>query len=147
MNRKPWEDCTNFMWNFSERYTEARCKLFKSWKTLDVDCWISFWLFSANVSKQLHNQKWSVKLLKITSRGKATGKKKYFFLLKYGKREVWVRSKSIVPKRNNGLMTLCYVWAKSASVLPTRNNGSIIHCYVGVRLIPTVPILNNAEYK
>ena len=27
-----------------------------------------------------------------------------------GKREVWIRSATVVPKHNNGLITYCYVW-------------------------------------
>ena len=40
-----------------------------------------------------------------------------------GKREVWVRSASVVPKRNNGLMTQCYIWVKQMPILPKSNNG------------------------
>ena len=32
---------------------------------------------------------------------------------RFGKREVWVRLASVVPKRKNGLMTHCNVWVHS----------------------------------
>ena len=38
-----------------------------------------------------------------------------------GKRKVWVRSASVVPKHNNVLMAHCYTWIRSASVLPDAN--------------------------
>ena len=36
----------------------------------------------------------------------------------FGKREVRVRSALDVSKRNNGLMTLCYIWVRSVYVVP-----------------------------
>ena len=57
----------------------------------------------------------------------------------FGKREVRVRSASVVPKSNNGLMTLCYIWVRSASVVPTRNNGLMTHCYIWVQWASAVP--------
>ena len=31
---------------------------------------------------------------------------------------VWVRSASVVPKRNNELMTCCYVWVRQMPIVP-----------------------------
>jgi len=36
-----------------------------------------------------------------------------------GKREVWVRSASVVPKCNNGSLIHCYVWVRQTSTLNT----------------------------
>ena len=55
---------------------------------------------------------------------------------------VWVGSASVVPKRNNGLMIQCYFWVGSASVSPKCNIGSLIHYYAWVRQKPIVPKLH-----
>ena len=62
------------------------------------------------------------------------------------KREVWVQSASVVPKRNNGLLTLCYIWVRSGSVVPKRNNGLMTHCYIWVRSASVVPKRNNWSF-
>ena len=49
----------------------------------------------------------------------------------FGKREVKVRSASVVPKCNNRLMIHCYVWVRQIPIVPKCNNGSLTHCYVG----------------
>ena len=63
----------------------------------------------------------------------------------FGKREVWVRSASVIPKGNNVLMSLCYIWVRSASVIPKRNNGLMTHCYIWVRLSSVVPKCNSGS--
>ena len=59
---------------------------------------------------------------------------------KMGKREVWVRLASVVPKRNIGLMTHCYVRVGQVPIVPKCNSGSIIHCYIWVGLLPIVSL-------
>ena len=68
--------------------------------------------------------------------------KKNYIYSEFGKREVWVGSASVVPKRNNELITQCYIWVRSASVLPKRNNGLMTHCYIWVRSASVVPKRN-----
>ena len=53
-----------------------------------------------------------------------------------------VRLTSVLPKRNNGLLTYCYIWERLTSFVPKRYNESLIHCSVWVRLMPIVPKLN-----
>ena len=61
----------------------------------------------------------------------------------FGKREVWVRSASVLPKRNNGLMTQCYIWVRQMPIVPKSNNESLILCYVFVRQMPILPKCND----
>ena len=60
----------------------------------------------------------------------------------FGKRELWVRLAYVVTKRNNGLMTPCYIWVQTASVVPKRNKILMNHCYNRVRSASVLPKLH-----
>ena len=69
----------------------------------------------------------------------------FMLLSNFGKRVVWVRSASVVPKRNNIIMTHCNVWVRQMPSVPKINNGSLIHCYVLVRHTPFLLKCNNGS--
>ena len=70
---------------------------------------------------------------------------RFYLEVKSWKRQhlVWVRSASVLPKRNNGLMTHRYIWVRSVSVVTKRNNGLNTHYYIWVRSASVVPKRNN----
>ena len=55
------------------------------------------------------------------------------------KHAVWVRTASIIPKRDSELMTLCYLWVREMLILAKWNICSLIYCHVWVRQMPIVP--------
>ena len=65
-----------------------------------------------------------------------------FMLLKH-QHVVWVRSASVVPKRNIELMTHCYFWVRETLIVPKCNNRSLIPSYIWIREMLIVPKCNN----
>ena len=69
------------------------------------------------------------------------------FLSSMGKREVWVRSASVVPKFNNRSIIPCYIRVREMPIVPKCNNESLIHGYVWVRQLPIVPRLHHLRFN
>ena len=65
-----------------------------------------------------------------------------FMTLKYQKYVAWVRSISVIPKRNKGTMTNCYVWVRLMPYVLKYNHGSSIHCYLRTQKMSIVPKLH-----